>query len=77
MKNISLFLAVAAMLVLSACGSKKNTEEVKVDNAAVVMENILRAAMAAPSGMDKRPWSFVILNDKTDFDNIFAKKHES
>lgn len=95
MKNISLFLAVAAMLVLSACGSKKDTEEVKVDNAAVVMENILnrksvrsytsqpigrdtiqnilRAAMAAPSGMDKRPWSFVILNDKTDFDNIFAK----
>ena len=38
---------------------------------AEVMENILRAAMAAPSGMDIRPWSFVVLTDKSQYDSIF------
>ncbi len=36
-----------------------------------VMENILRAAMAAPSGRDWRPWSFVVLTDKSQYDSIF------
>lgn len=39
---------------------------------AAVMENILRAAMAAPSGMDIRPWSFVVLTDKSEYETIFA-----
>jgi len=39
---------------------------------AAVMENILRAAMAAPSGRDWRPWSFVVLTDKSQYDTIFA-----
>ena len=39
---------------------------------ATVMENILRAAMAAPSGMDIRPWSFVVLTDKSEYETIFA-----
>ena len=39
---------------------------------AAVMENILKAAMAAPSGMDIRPWSFVVLTDKSQYDTIFA-----
>ena len=30
---------------------------------AAVMENILKAAMSAPTGMDIRPWSFVVLTD--------------
>ena len=38
---------------------------------AAVMENILRAAMAAPSGMDIRPWSFVVLTDKSEYETIF------
>lgn len=38
---------------------------------AAVMENILRAAMSAPSGMDIRPWQFVILTDKTQYETIF------
>ena len=38
---------------------------------AYVMEDILRAAMAAPSGMDIRPWSFVVLTDKSQYDSIF------
>lgn len=33
---------------------------------------LLRAAMAAPSGVDVRPWSFVVLKDKSNFDAIFA-----
>ena len=36
------------------------------------IQALLRAAMAAPSGMDVRPWSFVVLKDKTNFDQIFA-----
>ena len=39
---------------------------------AAVMENILRAAQAAPSGMDIRPWSFVVLTDKSEYETIFA-----
>lgn len=39
---------------------------------AAVMENILKAAMAAPSGMDIRPWSFVVLTDKSQYETIFA-----
>ena len=40
-----------------------------------VMENILRAAMAAPSGRDWRPWSFVVLTDKSQYDSIFEGNH--
>ena len=39
---------------------------------AMVMENLLRAAMAAPSGRDIRPWSFVVLTDTTRYDEIFG-----
>ena len=38
---------------------------------AEVMENILRAAMSAPTGMDVRPWSFVVLTDKSQYETIF------
>ena len=40
-----------------------------------VMENILRAAMAAPSGRDWRPGSFVVLTDKSQYDSIFEGNH--
>lgn len=40
-----------------------------------VMENILRAAMAAPSGMDIRPWHFVVLTDKSQYETIFEGNH--
>ena len=39
---------------------------------AAVMENLLRAAMAAPSGRDIRPWSFVVLCDTSRYDEIFG-----
>ena len=40
-----------------------------------VMEDLLRAAMAAPSGRDWRPWSFVVLTDKSQYETIFAGNH--
>lgn len=35
------------------------------------LQNILRAAMAAPSGMDIRPWQFIVLTDKSQYNSIF------
>lgn len=40
---------------------------------AKVMENLLRAAMAAPSGRNIQPWSFVVLNDTNRYDEIFGE----
>ncbi|MBR3435515.1 MAG: nitroreductase family protein [Bacteroidales bacterium] len=40
---------------------------------AEVMENLLRAAMAAPSGRNIQPWSFVVLNDTSRYDEIFGE----
>lgn len=37
-----------------------------------VIQSLLKAAMAAPSGMDVRPWRFVVLTDKSKYDTIFA-----
>ncbi len=42
---------------------------------AAVIENLLRAAMAAPSGMDIRPWQFVVLTDKSQYETIFEGNH--
>ena len=36
-----------------------------------VMENLLRAAMAAPSGCDRRPWQIVVLTDKSQYATVF------
>lgn len=43
----------------------KAVEQEKVDK-------ILRAAMAAPSGMDRRPWEFVVVNDRAVLDSLAA-----
>ena len=37
-----------------------------------VMDILLHAAVAAPSGMDVRPWHIVVLTDKSQYDTIFA-----
>ena len=42
---------------------------------AAVMENLLRAAMAAPSGRNIQPWSFVVLSDTSRYDEIFGDNH--
>lgn len=37
-----------------------------------VMEHLLRAAVAAPSGMDVRPWHIVVMTDKSKYEEAFA-----
>ena len=36
------------------------------------INTLLRAAMAAPSGSNIQPWSFVVLTDASEYDTIFA-----
>ena len=36
-----------------------------------VTENLLRAAMAAPSGRDLRPWQIVVMTDKSQYETVF------
>lgn len=37
-----------------------------------VMTELLRAAMAAPTGMNVQPWHFIVLTDTSQYDRIFA-----
>lgn len=37
-----------------------------------VIEKLLRAAVAAPSGMDVRPWHIVVMTDKSQYETAFA-----
>lgn len=37
------------------------------------IETLLKAGMAAPSGMDVRPWSFVVLQDPAKYEGIFGE----
>lgn len=36
------------------------------------VEKLLWAAMAAPSGMDRRPWEFVVVNERASLDSLAA-----
>ena len=62
-----------AEAVMSNILSRKSVRSYTSDTIpAAVMENLLRAAMAAPSGRDIRPWSFVVLCDTSRYDEIFG-----
>lgn len=39
---------------------------------AEMMDKMLHAAVAAPSGMDVRPWHIVVMTDKSQYDTLFA-----
>ena len=39
------------------------------------LEKIIRAGMAAPSGSDIRPWSFVVLQDPSKYEAIFGESN--
>lgn len=39
------------------------------------IDTLLRAGMAAPSGMNIQPWSFVVLQDARRYDSIFGDKN--
>ncbi len=61
-----------AEVVINNILSRKSVRSYNGDTIpAEVMENILRAAMAAPSGMDVRPWSFIVLTDKSQYETVF------
>ncbi len=44
----------------------KSVEEDKIDA-------MVKAGMAAPSGMDRRPWEFVVVTDRVALDSMAAK----
>lgn len=37
-----------------------------------VIQKLLHCAVAAPSGMDIRPWHIVVMTDKSQYDSLFA-----
>jgi len=62
-----------ADIVMSNILQRKSVRAYTADTIpANVIENLLRAAMAAPSGRNLQPWSFVVLTDKSNFDEIFG-----
>ena len=65
-----------AEVVMSNILSRKSVRSYTADTIpAAVMENLLRAAMAAPSGRNIQPWSFVVLNDTSRYDEVFGDNH--
>lgn len=72
-------LALAILLFLTRKGNKVDTESVVLENIATrtsirayteapveqaKIEKMLKAAMAAPTAMNKQPWHFVVITDK-------------
>ena len=65
-----------AEVVMANILSRKSVRSYTADTIpAAVMENLLRAAMAAPSGRNIQPWSFVLLSDTSHYDEIFGDNH--
>ena len=61
-----------AEVVMQNILSRKSVRSYNGDTIpAAVMENILRAAMAAPSGRDWRPWQIVVMTDKSLYETVF------
>jgi nitroreductase len=54
--------------ILSRKSVRSYTEQKLTD---AQIETLLRAAMAAPSGSNIQPWSFVVLTDPSEYDTIF------
>ncbi len=66
----------SAEVVMANILSRKSVRSYTADTIpAAVMENLLRAAMAAPSGRNIQPWSFVLLSDTSHYDEIFGDNH--
>ena len=62
-----------AATVMANILSRKSVRSYTSDTIpSAVMEHLLRAAMAAPSGRNIQPWSFVVLKDTSRYDEIFG-----
>ena len=86
MKKIVLALVLFSLLAPCAYAQKKETKAVlnnihqrksvrtysdkKVPDE--IVTELLKAAMAAPTGMNIQPWYFVVLRDTSQYDRIFA-----
>ena len=55
--------------ILSRKSVRSYTEQKLTD---AQIETLLRAAMAAPSGSNIQPWSFVVLTDASQYETVFA-----
>lgn len=65
----------AALECIMTRSSVRAYTDQPVDSADV--EKMLRAAMAAPSAMNKQPWRFVVINDRGVLDTIASKLHNA
>lgn len=55
--------------IMTRCSIRQFTDrEIGKDT----LDNIVRAGMAAPSAMDKRPWSFIVVTDRAALDSLNA-----
>jgi len=88
MKQISLFIALMATLLISGCNCK--TQECPASAMDVIMartsirsftgdpvskeqlETLLKAGMAAPTAMNVQPWRFVVVTDKDRIAEVFG-----
>ncbi|MBR1549524.1 MAG: nitroreductase family protein [Bacteroidales bacterium] len=62
----------AAEVVMQNILSRKSVRSYNGDTIpAAVMDNLLKAAMAAPSGRDLRPWQVVVMTDKSQYETVF------
>ena len=88
MKQISLFVALVAILLISGCNCKP--QECPPSALDVIMsrtsirnftgdpvskeqlETLLKAGMAAPTAMNVQPWRFVVVTDKDKIAEVFG-----
>ena len=89
MKNILIALTVIAMALTSCKQSETvDATQAVLDNIAArtsvraytsepipeeMVETLLRAAMAAPTAMNRQPWEFVVVNDRVALDTLSSK----
>lgn len=89
MKRFLIALTVVAMAITSCKQSESvDAAQAVLDNIAArtsvraytsepvpdeMVETLLRAAMAAPSAMNRQPWEFVVVNERATLDSLAGK----
>lgn len=88
MKKIIIPLIIAVMATTACTGNRQSGSDAVLDNIMTrtsirqftadpvpqdVVEQLLRAGMAAPTAMNSQPWEFVVLNDRDTLDRLAGK----
>ena len=89
MKKLSLAIVLLVMTAASCCyAQEKSAREAVLENIAnrksvraytaepvsdADIETMLRAAMAAPSAMNRQPWEFIVIKDRDSLDLLAGK----